>query len=1295
MLERSYRAPALSLDLLTSWIGALCQALEISTKAVCTETCFNLGLTRKLSPTGTTILTWLLAETFDPRGSGKVSFLRDFPTVIEVGPRRGVVTPFSTQAVAICHDCGLSTVYRLEQSVRYGFPRRLNAAEVSQMLALLVDRMTEEHYPKPISSFESDTAIEPVMTIPLIEEGMPLLRQLNKEMGLAMDDQDLMFCLTLFVNVLRRNPTNVELFQIGQANSEHCRHGFWKGQHIIDGVIMPETLMELVQAPWRANPSGSVIAFHDDSSAIESVGLAVTLAAELPNMPSRLAKWVVRLLPTLTAETHNFPTGVAPYPGAQTGTGGRIRDNMAVGQGGHMLAGGAGYCVDNLCIPGYPLPWEAGSWSTPPELASALRIAIEASNGASDYGNCIGEPVPYGFARALGMDIPSGRRGFIKPIMYSAGLGQLNAEHAVKGQPEPGMLVVQIGGPAYKIGLGGGAASSMLQGDNAAGLDFDAVQRGDAEMEQRTWRVIRACIEGRRNNPIVTIHDLGAGGDANAVPEILTPAGGRIKLRNIPVGDKTLTTLVIWGNESQERMVFLIQPEDLLLVNTICERESCPIAILGEITGDGQITLIDDADETTPVDLPLARILEGLPQKTWRHERIYEELPELVLPEGLSVRQALNLVFRLLSVGSHAWLTRKVDRSVTGLVIQQQCVGPNHLPVADCAVLAHGYFSDNGMAASLGEQPVKGLISPAAMARLAVAEALLNMAGVLISSLDRVSCSANWMWAAKQPGEGARLYDAAVALRDCLVELGMKIDGGKDSLSMATRMNDLDGKPTVVKAPGQLVIAAYAAVADVDKHVSVVPDANDLLYLLDVSPGMKRLGGSALAQTLKQVGNDCPDVEDVDLLKRTYEAVQELLRRGIITAVHDVSDGGLITTMLEMCMAGNVGLYASLESQHTAIETLFAEEPGIVISLCKENLDSFAEVMAEFGMVSIFLGNTLEVPIVEIRHNGVLVLGDMLTKLRSLWEETSTRLDALQANPVCVEEERKTAKVVTPPPYKLTFVPPHSTTMRLRFPVAILRATGSNGDREMAAAFHTVGFDPWDVTVSDLVSGRIDLDRFRGVVPVGGFSYRDTLGSGKGWAGVIRNNKRAAEAFARFYARSDTFSLGVCNGCQVMTLLGIVPWYQGIETERQPRFIHNRSGRFESRFPTVEIGESPAIMLQGMAGSRLGIWVAHGEGYLHAEPDVLDQIEADGLAPIRYVDAIGEATETYPYNPNGSQHGIAALCSPDGRHLAMMPHPERVFQLRQWPWLPPETRQLSASPWLQMFENAYKWCDEV
>ena len=1256
------------------------------------EYCFYIETNNKLSGQELRTLKWLLSETFEPDKFSPVSVIGN-GNIIELGPRMNFETAYSTNAVAICRSCGLDRVVRLERSRRY-----LEGKDTDReaFISANHDRMTECLYSSPLKSFMTGIIPEKVYQVSVLEGGAAALEGINDRMGLGLDSWDIDFYFDLFVNKIGRNPTNVECFQLSQANSEHSRHWFFKGRLILDGKEVPETLMQLIQAPLKTNPSNSLIAFKDNSSAIKGYSIS-TIMPSRPGLCSPFIerKAIYHLI--LTAETHNFPSGIAPFPGAETGTGGRIRDVEATGRGGLVIAGTAGYCTGNLNIPDYAIPGEDKDFIYPSNMAAPIDIMIGESNGASDYGNKFGEPVIQGFTRTFGQRLPGGqRREWIKPIMFSGGIGQMDSRHTVKEEPARGMLIIQIGGPAYRIGVGGGSASSLIQEKAREELDFNAVQRGNAQMEQKLNRVIRACIEMGDENPILSVHDQGAGGPCNVLTEIVEPAGGRIEIRNIELGDRTMSVLEIWSAEYQERNAFLISAQKLGLLQSICDREKVNLENLGEITGDGRIVVHDNDDGTTPVELDLGQILSNMPQKTFELESTKKNLRKLDIPPDLSAEDALRLVFKLPSVGSKGFLVRKVDRSVTGLIARQQCCGPLQLPVSDVAVVAQSHFGYTGAALSIGEQPLKIMVDAAAGARMSVAEALTNIVWAKISGLEDIKCSVNWMWPAKLPGEGAELLKAAKALSRLMKDLGIAADGGKDSVSMAAQVKD-----EIVKAPNEVVISAYASVPDIRKIITpdIKKPGKSRLALIDISGGKNRMGGSALAQALGGPGEACPDVDDPMMLAKTFKAIQELIGSGLILAGHDRSDGGLATTLVEMAMSGNCGIKIELPPSGDSIITgLFSEEPGAVIEYDPGDEKEIIEVFSVHGISMIPLGETLEEKKVIILSEGKAIIEKDTGVLLCWWEETSDELEKHQMDTELAMEQAGSHKRNNPD-YRLSFTPAgtHEEFLKQKDKprVAILREEGSNGDREMTSAFYMAGFEAWDVAMTDLLSGIVTLDDFTGAVFVGGFSYADVLDSAKGWAGTIRFNPGLKDMFDKFYGRSDTFSLGVCNGCQLMALLGWVPW-KGLEEVKQPRFTVNPSGRLESRWVTVAVNSSPSIMLEGMEGSRLGVWVNHGEGFFNC-PDagIFEKIKKQGLAPVTFVDDTGNPTEKYPFNPNSSPEGISSLCSPDGRHLAMMPHPERAFLSWQWPWMPGDWKErLEASPWLKMFQNARKWCSD-
>ncbi|KAJ0977184.1 hypothetical protein J5N97_012658 [Dioscorea zingiberensis] len=1291
-----------------------------------TEQCFNIGLSSKLSCEKLEILKWLLRETYEPENLLTDSFLDKEETregistiLIEVGPRMSFTTAWSANAVSICQACTLTEVDRMERSRRYLLYLKagsspLEESQINEFVSMIHDRMTECVYPRKLASFKSTIVPEPVSFVPILERGREALEEINMKMGLAFDEHDIQYYTSLFRDDIKRNPTTVELFDIAQSNSEHSRHWFFNGKLVIDGQPMNRTLMQIVKGTLKANPNNSVIGFKDNSSAIKGFGVN-PLMPTTPGATSPLNRSKRDLDILFTAETHNFPCAVAPYPGAETGAGGRIRDTHATGRGSLVVASTAGYCVGNLHIEGSYAPWEDPSFVYPANLASPLQILIEASNGASDYGNKFGEPLIQGFTRTFGMRLPNGeRREWLKPIMFSGGIGQIDHSHIEKGEPDVGMLVVKIGGPAYRIGMGGGAASSMVSGQNDADLDFNAVQRGDAEMAQKLYRVVRACGEMGEENPIISIHDQGAGGNCNVVKEIIYPKGAEIDIRAIVVGDHTLSVLEIWGAEYQEQDALLVKPEKRSLLQSICERERVSMAVIGTISGSGRVVLVDKSSiehcqssglppPSPVVDLELEKVLGDMPKKCFEFKSTNPVLEPPDIAPTTTLIESLERVLRLPSVCSKRFLTTKVDRCVTGLVAQQQTVGPLQLPLADVAVIAQTHSDLTGGACAIGEQPMKSLLNAKSMARLAVGEALTNLVWAKITSLGDVKASGNWMYAAKLDGEGAAMYDAATALSEAMIELGIAIDGGKDSLSMAAHAGG-----EIVKAPGNLVISAYATCPDIT--LTVTPDLklgdDGVLLHIDLAQGKRRLGGSAFLQAFNQIGDECPDLDDVSYLKKAFEVVQELIGRKLISAGHDISDGGLIVSILEMAFAGNCGVQLFLNSRGSGLhQLLFSEELGLILEVSSKNIHAVREKLKNAGVSGEVIGRVTASPVIELFVDGTPQLKEQMPYLRDIWEETSFHLEGFQRLASCVKLEKEGLRNRHTPSWQLSFTP-KSTDEKFMLAttkpkVAIIREEGSNGDREMSAAFYAAGFEPWDITMSDLLSGKVSLDQFRGLAFVGGFSYADVLDSAKGWSASIRFNQPLLQQFQEFYNRPDTFSLGVCNGCQLMALLGWVPGAgvggslgAGGDTS-QPRFIHNESGRFECRFTGVRIGDSPAIMFKGMQGSSLGVWAAHGEGRAYFPDDkVLDRVLESNLAPLRYCDDACSVTEVYPFNPNGSPLGVAALCSPDGRHLAMMPHPERCFMMWQFPWYPKgwEVNKKGPSPWLKMFQNAREWC---
>ncbi|XP_050484898.1 phosphoribosylformylglycinamidine synthase [Bombus huntii] len=1317
---RFYKVPGLKSGQFKSKFNSLVQITNLIS-GLETELCYYIEVKEPLSEEELAILKWILTpplESQSLKNSSAFDKKLNNCFIIEIGPRLNFSTAFCSNAVSICRSVYLDKVTRIEAATRYCI--KYNGVidkEIEDAITdVLHDKMTECRYMKPIETFDHGFRPENWFEVNVLGDGRIALEKVNSKLGLAFDNWDLDFYTDLFLNKLKRNPTSVECFDLAQSNSEHSRHWFFKGQMIVDGEKMKQSLIDMIMETQKYSNPNNTIKFSDNSSAIKGFQTKVLRPMKTYTCSPFCLENVDQDL-IFTAETHNFPTGVAPFSGATTGTGGRLRDIQGIGRGGYYIAGTAGYSVGNLHIPGYNLPWEEKNLQYPNNMASPLEIIIEASNGASDYGNKFGEPVISGFARSFGMTDEVGvRREWIKPIMFSGGLGTMDANMSQKILPQKGMEVIKIGGPVYRIGVGGGSASSIeVQGDNKSELDFGAVQRGDPEMEQKLNRVVRACTEMGQQNPILSIHDQGAGGNGNVLKELVEPTGAVIFTKKFDLGDPSISTLELWGAEYQENDAILCKSESSNLLNEIAAREKCPINFVGIVTGNGKIILSeeDNCDSSKylnenyeyksrhPVELDLELVLGKMPQKSFNLQRQVTQLPAIKLPVNLTVQGILERVLRLPSVASKRYLTNKVDRCVTGLIAQQQCVGPLHTPLANVAVTAISHFSTVGIATSIGEQPIKGLVNPAAGARMTVAEALSNLVFAQISNIQDVKCSGNWMWAAKLPGEGAALYDACSAMCSIMNELGIAIDGGKDSLSMAARIGE-----DVVKAPGTLVISCYAPCPDIRQVVT--PDLkapaagkNGYILFLDLSNGKSRIGGTALAQVYKSLGNEVPDVQRVDMLKNAFKAIQQLIAEGKVLAGHDISDGGLITCLLEMCFAGISGMNVNISHKSgSPIEILFTEEVGWILEIDSINYNYVLEVFNQFDVPVYLIGRSEGFGLsskIKVQVQEKIFLESTVLPLMSLWEETSYQLECRQTNVECALQEFSGLQDRTAPCYKLTFNPDVRSTaiykhLSSNIPVAVIREEGINGDREMAASLIDAGFEVWDVTMQDLLKDKVTFDRFRGVVFPGGFSYADVLGSAKGWAASLLFHPSLQKQLKSFISRKDTFSLGVCNGCQLMSLLGLIGNEDDDIKEPDIFLSHNVSERFECRWSTVRIDKSPSIMLNGMENSVLGVWVAHGEGrFTFRNNEVLQKLKESHCLAIKYTDDYGNPTERYPLNPNGSTEGIAGICSANGRHLAMMPHPERCSQIWQWPWKP-SNWEYTISPWQRIFDNAYAWC---
>ncbi len=1206
-----------------------------------------------------------------------------------VSPRIGTISPWSSKATEIARLCGLEHLVRLERLTAWAFD---GLEGVDEVAALIHDRMTESVLSdvRDVARLFEHPDPAPLAVVDVLGGGREALMRANREMGLALADDEMDYLLDWFARA-GRNPTDAELMMFAQANSEHCRHKIFNARWVIDGEEKERSLFSMIRHTHESHPEGTLSAYCDNASVIEG-GMAERL---YPDADHRYAPHARTTHILMKVETHNHPTAIAPFPGAATGAGGEIRDEGATGTGGKPKAGLCGFAVSNLRIPGFVQPWER-DFGRPGRIASALDIMIEGPIGAASFNNEFGRPNICGYFRTLEMQAGDTLYGYHKPIMIAGGVGAIDAAHVRKRELPEGALIIQLGGPAMLIGLGGGAASSMDAGANAEDLDFDSVQRGNPEMERRCQEVLDRCWQMAEDNPILFIHDIGAGGLSNAVPELINDAGmgGWIDLRAVHNMAPGMSPMQIWCNEAQERYVLAIDKDDLHRFREICERERCPFAVLGETTADRRLVVHDPVFDNKPVDMPLD-VLLGKPPRMLR--RVSTRAPELAPLDAarLDMREAAMRVLAMPSVAGKEFLITIGDRSVTGLVARDQMVGPWQVPVADCAVTLRDYESFAGEAMAMGERTPVAMLDAPASGRMAVGEALTNLAAADVGELSRVRLSANWMAAAGHPGEDARLYATveAVAMELCPA-LGVSIPVGKDSLSMKTVWEEAGERREMI-APLSLNISAFAPVDDARRTLTpeLARDAGATeLLLLDLGCGRNRLGGSALAQAWNATGDAAPDVDDPALLAAFFAAIQRLNREGLLLAYHDRSDGGLWACLCEMAFAGRTGLAVELDALgRDPLPALFAEELGAVVQVRVADRERVLAHLAEAGLghVTHRIGQPADDGMVRIRHDGRTLIEEQLTTLLQAWSETSYRMQALRDNPECAREgfealadadHRGLFAELTFDPGENVAAPFIARGARPR--VAVLREQGVNGQVEMAAAFGRAGFEAVDVHMSDIVAGRRDLADFKGLAACGGFSFGDVMGAGRGWANAILFNERAREAFADFFLRTDTFALGVCNGCQMMSRIkSLIPG-----AEHWPTFARNRSEQFEARLLQVEVMDSPSILLAGMEGSKLPLVVAHGEG--RAAFDSAQQ-QALSLPCLRYIEPDGRPASRYPFNPNGSPDGVTGFTTPDGRFTIMMPHPERLFRTVQHSWHPAGWGE--DGPWLRMFRNARVW----
>jgi len=1227
-------------------------------------------------------------------------------------PRLGTISPWSSKATDIARRCGLEAVRRIERGVAWfcSGGQALDS-ESHRILALIHDRMTET----VLGSLDEADALfrhfspKALEVANVLARGRAALEDANAALGLALTPDEIDYLLAHYRKI-DRDPTDVELTMFAQANSEHCRHKIFNASWIIDGVSQQETLFGMIKTTHARNPAGTVVAYEDNAAVMEGR----SIARFYPGSGGRYGYRDELTHTLMKCETHNHPTAISPFPGAATGSGGEIRDEAATGRGAKSKAGLCGFSVSHLCIPDFVQPWEKTS-GKPDRVASALQIMLEGPVGAASFNNEFGRPNLAGYFRAFEMEADGVIRGYHKPIMIAGGLGNINAQHAHKGPVAPGALLVQLGGPGMLIGMGGGAASSMDTGANPENLDFDSVQRGNAEMQRRAQEVIDRCWQLGVRNPVLSIHDVGAGGLSNALPELVHIAGrgARIDLRAVPNEEPGMTPRELWCNEAQERFVLAVAAERIGEFESICERERCPAAVVGVVTDDGCLVVEDRQFRNEPVEMELS-VLLGKPPRMTREVRRRRPRPAPLALGDVALAEACRRVLRHPTVARKTFLVSIGDRTVGGLCARDPFVGPWQVPVADCAATLMGFKETSGEAFAMGERSPLAVMNPEASGRMAVGEALTNLAAAPVGELNRVKLSANWMAAAGHGAEDAALFDTvrAVALGLCPA-LGISIPVGKDSLSMRTAWEE-GGKTREVIAPLSLIVSAFAPCEDVRRTLTpqLRTDSGETeLVLLDLGRGRNRLGGSILAQVFGQCGDQAPDLEEPKLLADFFAAIQALNREGLILAYHDRSDGGLLATVCEMAFAAHVGVTVNLdmlaydEAAHDVegnerrpelmlgrdservLAALFAEELGAVIQIRTSDRGKVFERLA--GLPAQVIGSPNPRDELRFVRNAKPVFVAPRLELERAWSEVTFRMQHLRDEPACAKEEFDRILDREDPGLSaaLTFDPTDDVAAPFiargaRPKVAILREQGVNGQVEMAAAFDRAGFDAHDVHMSDIAAGRVSLAQFKGLAAGGGFSYGDVLGAGAGWAKAILFNGRTRDEFGAFFTRGDTFAMGACNGCQMMSQLkGLIPG-----AEHWPRFLKNRSEQFEARFVMVEVMPSPSILLAGMAGSRMAIATAHGEGRA-----LFDSTEARSRAivALRFVDNRGVATEVYPLNPNGSPGGITGLTTHDGRFTILMPHPERVFRTVQQSWHPEGWDE--DSPWMRMFRNARMW----
>jgi len=1213
-----------------------------------------------------------------------------------VVPRLGTISPWSSKATDITKTCGVKSLNRVERGIVYFF-KGTQKVDADKIKSILHDKMMEQVFSdfNFLDGLFSHQSPAPYKTIDVMGQGKSALVKANSELGLALSNDEIDYLVDAF-QCLNRNPVDAELMMFAQANSEHCRHKIFNADWNIDGQEKPYSLFGMIRNTYQKNPQGVLSAYSDNAAVVEGL----PASRFFPNPADNVYKTNDEPVHfQIKVETHNHPTAISPWPGAATGAGGEIRDEGATGRGSKPKSGLTGFSVSNLNIPGFKQPWER-DYGKPSRIVSAFDIMMEGPLGAAGFNNEFGRPAINGYFRTYENTLLTHDgdevRGYHKPIMLAGGLGSIRAEHVHKNDIPVGAKLVVLGGPAMLIGLGGSAASSVDSGAGSEQLDFASVQRENPEMERRAQEVIDRCTYLGDESPIASIHDVGAGGLSNAFPELVNDSGrgGTFELRDIPNDEPGMSPMEIWCNESQERYVIAIYPDKLQQFEDICKRERCLYAIVGEATEAQELVVNDKFFDNKPVNMPL-NVLLGKPPKMSR-TALSRSCPQPGFEADiLDMEEVTERLLKLPTIANKSFLITIGDRSITGMVTRDQMVGPWQIPVANAGITCADYKGYTGEAMASGERPPVALINPKASARLSIGEAITNIACAKINKISDIKISANWMSAAGHPGEDSALYDAVetVGLELCPA-LGISVPVGKDSMSMKTVWQD-EGVDKSVTSPMSVNITAFAPVTDVRKTVTpqlrTDKGATELL-LIDLGHGLDRLGGSCLAQVYNQIGTVTADLESPEDLINLFNATQEMLANDYALAYHDRSDGGLLVTLLEMSFAGHCGLNIDISSlSEQTVSALTAEELGVVVQISVADKEAVIAILEKHNLIDLshWIGSPSKDSQITIVANDNVILTGNRKKYQGWWSETSYRMQALRDNDKCALEEFSSIENDTDIEISpiVTFDINQDITAEFnnkpKPKVAILREQGVNGQQEMAAAFDKAGFEAVDVHMTDILKGRLDFANFKGLVACGGFSYGDVLGAGRGWANSILLNSNARSVFSDFFNREDTFTLGVCNGCQMLSnLKEIIPGAQS-----WPKFVKNKSEQFEARFSQVQIQESPSILLAGMAGTRIPVAVAHGEGQVDLQGKSIADIE--GLVVLNYVDSKGKNTEKYPLNPNGSINGITGLTTPDGRVTIMMPHPERVFRAVQNSWKPDEWQE--DAPWMRLFRNARKW----